>query len=610
MTNYTEQALVFIGSSVILVPIFHRLGFGSIIGYLMAGILVGPSGLKLISDSQSVLHFAEFGVVILLFIIGLEIQPRKLWTMKGNLIGLGGAQILLCTFIFTLFGFYLGLSTIASIIIGFGLSLSSTAFALQTLTEKNQFKSEFGQASFSILLMQDLFAIPALAIIPALGNSSTQKTDFVVLGIFIPTFLIAAYLANRYLIRPIFKMVAATKAREIFTATTLLIVLGVATIMIKFGLSAALGTFIAGMLLADSEYRHELEANLDPFKSLLMGLFFIAVGMGVRLDLIFDRPFVIFGLALMYLAVKMLVIYGVGRFCKLSHDSSKKMALTIAQGGEFAFVIFGMVQDGKYVDIDVINVLTLIVSISMALNPLISIVADKLSMLNAPAIVEPNYDHIKDESPHIIVAGYGRFGQMIGRILKSQDIPFVAVDHDSDQIELLRRFSLKVYYGDASRSDILESAGASKAQYLVLAIDDTETNLKTAEMVREHFPHIKIFARARNRGHAFSLMELGVTHFKRETFDSSVHFAGELLLNMGYPRERVSNIVERFKAHDELMLREQFKVREDDKQFVSISNQAMAQLAQVLNDESSRSYIELPIKPDDKLRQNEKPLPE
>lgn len=597
MTNYTEQALVFIGSSVILVPIFHRLGFGSIIGYLMAGILVGPSGLKLISDSQSVLHFAEFGVVILLFIIGLEIQPRKLWTMKGSLIGLGGAQVVLCSLLFTGLGLCFGLSTLAAIVVGFGLSLSSTAFALQTLTDKNQFRSEFGQASFSILLMQDLFAIPALAIIPALGNNPDQKTDFMVLGIFIPTFLVASYLANRFLIRPLFKMVAATKAREIFTATTLLIVLGVATIMIKFGLSAALGTFIAGMLLADSEYRHELEANLDPFKSLLMGLFFIAVGMGVRLDLILEKPLIIFGLAFAYLILKMLVIYGVGRFCKLSHDNSKKMALTIAQGGEFAFVIFGMVQDGKYVDATTISILTMIVTISMAINPLISLVYDKYSERFSGAKVEPTYDNIPDESPHIIIAGYGRFGQMIGRILRSQKITFVAVDHDSDQIELLRRFNHKVYYGDASRSDILESAGAGKAQYIVLAIDDMEDNLKTAEMVKEHFPHIKIFARARNRGHAFELMELGVTHFKRETFDSSVHFAGELLLSMGYDQPKVKDIIEKFTVHDELMLREQFKVRKDDKQFISVSNQANAQLAQVFSDESSQSYIEFPTKP-------------
>lgn len=591
MTNYIDQALVFIGSSVLLVPIFHRLGFGSVIGYLIAGILVGPSGLKLISEAESVLHFAELGVVILLFIIGLEIQPRKLWTMKRRLLGLGGAQIFISTAIFSFLGNLFGLSMIASIIIGFGLSLSSTAFALQTLSDKNQFKTEFGQASFSILLMQDLFAIPALAIIPALSTNAEQKTDFLTLGLFIPGFLICAYLANRYLIRPLFKMVAATKAREIFTATTLFIVLGVATVMVKFGLSAALGTFIAGMLLADSEYKHELEANLDPFKSLLMGLFFIAVGMGVRLDLVFSMPLTIFGLSLGYLFIKFYVIYGVGRASKLNHENSKQMAMTVAQGGEFAFVIFGIVLQGKYVDGSIINILTAVITISMALNPLLVLLYEKISQMRQKPIIAPTYDQIKDESPHIIIAGYGRFGQMMGRVLRSQAIPFVAVDHDADQIELLRKFSHKVYYGDASRADILESAGAKKAKYIVLAIDDVEMNVKTAEVIKEHFPHIKIFARARNRGHVFSLMDLGVSVIKRETFDSSVHFVGDLLLDMGYEKDRVSTIVERFKSHDELMLHEQYKVREDDKQFVSISNQAMAQLAQVLNDESTQSYL-------------------
>lgn len=597
MTNFIDQALVFIGSSVVLVPIFHRLGFGSVIGYLIAGILVGPHGLKLIAEGESVLHFAELGVVILLFIIGLEIQPRKLWTMKRNLIGLGGAQIVITTLIFMLLGKLFGLPTMASVIIGFGLSLSSTAFALQSLTEKNQFRTEFGQASFSILLMQDLFAIPALAIIPALSENAEQKTDFVVLGIFIPCFLVGAFLVNRYLIRPLFKMVAATKAKEIFTATTLFIVLGVATVMVKFGLSAALGTFIAGMLLADSEYRHELEANLDPFKSLLMGLFFIAVGMGVRLDLVFSEPFLIFGFAFLYLAVKFSVIYGVGRISRLNHENAKQMAMTIAQGGEFAFVIFGIVLQGKYVASGVIDILTAVITISMAINPLLSLLVQKMTELSKKNLVAPVYDTIEDESPHIIIAGYGRFGQIMGRVLKSQGIPFVAVDHDSDQIDLLRRFSHKVYYGDASRADILESAGAAKARYIILAIDDVEANLKTAEVIREHFSHIKIFSRARNRGHVFSLIELGVTAIKRETFDSSVHFVGDLLIDMGYEKERVSTIIEKFKIHDEVMLHQQFKVREDDKQFISVSNQAIAQLAQVLSDESSQSYVEVGQKP-------------
>ena len=593
MTNIIDQALVFIGSSVILVPLFHRLGFGSIIGYLMAGIFVGPHGLKLISDAESVLHFAELGVVILLFIIGLEIQPGKLWTMRKSLLGLGGVQVFLTTLLFMLCGLFFGLTPVAATVVAFGLALSSTAFAIQTLTEKNQFKTEFGQASFSVLLMQDLFAIPALAIIPALGESSVKTPDLLVMVIFIPSFLLVSFLVNRYLIRPLFRMVAATKAKEIFTATTLFIVLGVSAIMVKFGLSAALGTFIAGVLLADSEYKHELEANLDPFKSLLMGLFFIAVGMGVRLDLIFSNPLMIFGFSVIYLLMKFLLIYGVGRLGRMNHENSKRMAITISQGGEFAFVIFGIAQQGRLVSEEVTHILTAVITISMALSPLLSFLTQKFSELLATPSVVPNYDEIKDESPQVIIVGYGRFGQIFGRVLTSQNIPFVAVDHDSDQIDLVRKFSIKVYYGDASRRDILEAAGARSAQYIVLALDDTETSLKTVAVIKDHFPQLKIFARARNRGHAFELMELGVTMIKRETFDSSAHFVGDLLLDMGYAVDRTAKLIERFKRHDELMMQEQFKVRKDDKEFISVSNQAAAQLAQVLSDESTQSYIEL-----------------
>ena len=592
MTNFIDQALVFIGSAVILVPIFHRLGFGSVIGYLIAGVLVGPFGLKFIRESESVLHFAELGVVILLFIIGLEIQPRKLWTMKKNLLGLGGIQIIGTTMIFSSLAMWYGLAQIPAIIVGFGLSLSSTAFALQTLMEKNQLKTEFGQGSFSILLMQDLFAIPALAVVPLLLKDNGSSDELMRTAIFIPSFLIVAVLANKFIVRPLFKLVANTRAREIFTAATLFIVLGVASVMVKFGLSAALGTFIAGMLLADSEYRHELEANLDPFKSLLMGLFFIAVGMGVRLDIILNEPFLIFGLSLSYLLIKFLIIYGTGRLFKMNHNNAKSMGITIAQGGEFAFVLFGIIQEGKVVPAETMNLLTVIITISMALNPLLSLLNNYLSTVFQRPTVEPKYDEIKDESPEVIIAGFGRFGQMVGRVLKLQGIPYVAVDHDADQIDLVRKFGIKVYYGDVSRSDILESAGARKARYLMLAIDDMEMSLSTAAMVKEHFPHIKIFARARNRGHAFELMDLGINAIKRETFDSSVYFVGDLLIEMGMEKEKVGVLIERFIVHDELMLREQYKVRKDDKEFISVSNQAMAQLAQVLDDESLRSYIE------------------
>lgn len=589
--TYLDQALVFIASSVILVPIFNRLGFGSVLGYLIAGIVVGPFGLKLIPESENVMHFAELGVVILLFIIGLEIQPKKFWSMRRNLLGLGGSQVLLTTLIFTTIGYFAHLPLIPSAVIGFAMSLSSTAFTVQTLTERNEFRTEFGQASFSILLMQDLVAIPALAVIPAL---STQVTSGVSLGkvfLFLPVFLIAGVIASRFLIRPIFRGIASINAKEIFTVATLFVVLGVASIMMKVGLSAALGSFIAGVLLADSEYRHELEANLDPFKSLLMGLFFISVGMGVSLDLILSRPLFIFGLAIGYLFIKMTVIYTSGRIFKYDHENSSQMAVNLAQGGEFAFVIFGIIVSSNIASSEIVSILTAVVTISMAMSPFLVLGFDRYNIWKSVDTISPRYDTFKDESPEVMIAGFGRFGQMFGRMLRSQGIPFVAIDHDSDQIELLRKFGHKVYYGDASRLDLLESAGARKARYFVLAIDDMEDSIKTAKMLRDHFPHLHIYARARNRGHAFELMELGITHVKRETFDSSMSFIGDLLKGMGIAEERANQLVAKFREHDELMLQEQFKVRKDDKMFVSLIKQGQAQLMQVLSDETTQSYI-------------------
>ncbi|WPU64115.1 monovalent cation:proton antiporter-2 (CPA2) family protein [Peredibacter starrii] len=592
MTNYLDQALVFIGSAVVLVPIFNRLGFGSVLGYLIAGILVGPFGLKLIRESESVLHFAELGVVLLLFIIGLEIQPPKLWSMRRNLLGLGGTQVALTSAIFMGIGLMSGLSPLAAGVIGFSLSLSSTAFTVQTLTERNEFRTEFGQASFSILLMQDLIAIPALAIIPALAATGESNASLGSVMIFLPSFLIFGFLASRFLIRPIFRGIASINAKEIFTVATLFVVLGVASLMMKVGLSAALGSFIAGVLLADSEYRHELEANIDPFKSLLMGLFFIAVGMGVSLDLIASKPFFVIGLAIAYVFLKMLVLYTAGRIFRFDHENSRQMAVNLAQGGEFAFVIFGIVTSSKLAPQATVDLLTAVVTLSMAMSPFLVLGLDKWNAMRYKEAVEPKYDSIKDESPEVIIAGFGRFGQMFGRMLRSQSIPFIAIDHDSEQIELIRKFGHKVYYGDASRLDLLEAAGAKKAKYFVLAIDDMEASLKTAKLLRDHFPHLHIFARARNRGHAFELMELGITHVKRETIDSSILFIGDLLVEMGVDKDRAKEMVTRFRKHDELMLHEQFKVRKDDKMFVSVSKQAQAQLMQVLNDETSQSYFE------------------
>ncbi|MFY7992427.1 MAG: monovalent cation:proton antiporter-2 (CPA2) family protein [Bacteriovoracaceae bacterium] len=592
MTTYIDQTLVFIGSALLMVPIFHRLGFGSVLGYLIAGVLVGPFGFGLIHEAESVLHFAELGVVLLLFIIGLEIQPQKLWEMRRKLIGLGGLQVLFCGVAFTLISFAFGFSWITSLVLGLGLSLSSTAFAIQTLTERNQFNTEFGRSSFSVLLMQDLIAIPALAIIPLLGQSKTSQIPSLLSVVSLLLILGALVVSSRILIRPLFRIIAATRTREIFTAATLFIVLGVATLMEKIGLSAALGTFVAGVLLADSEYRHELEANLEPFKNLLMGLFFIAVGMGVSLELIVQKPLIILGLAIGYMSLKFAIIYGVGRMNQLSHENAKLMALNISQGGEFAFVIFGIAYATGLVPQETILMMTAVISISMIFSPILNIMNDQINARLCKDQAKPQYDVISNESPDVIIAGLGRVGQIFARALRAQAIPFVAIDHDSEQIEMLRKFGNKVYYGDASRVEILEAAGAGKAKYLILVIDDVEASLRTVEIVQEHFPKLKIFARARNRGHVFDLMEMGVTHIKRETFDSSVSFVKDLLIEMGHTKERAAEVIDRFRRHDEVMVKEQFKVRKDDKMFVSVSKQANAQLADVLNNETYQSYLD------------------
>lgn len=595
MGQLLNQILVFIGASIIMVPLFHRLGFGSVLGYLIAGVFVGPYGFRLIRDLESVMHFSEFGVVLLLFVIGLEIQPRKLWSMKKDLICLGGIQVAICTLVFAMVGIFLAEPISTSFVLAFGMSLSSTAFAVQSLNAKNNFNTEFGKSSFSILLMQDLLAIPALAIIPGLGNGAVEAGHGgnASLSYLFPVFVVVLVLVSRFVLQPFFRIIAKTHQREIFTATALFVVLGVASIMLKIGLSAALGTFIAGVLLADSEYRHELEANIDPFKSMLLGLFFISVGMTVSLEIIMEKPLIIFSLALVYLAIKMTVIYTSGRIFKMSHVNAKQMALTIAQGGEFAFVIFSIALSAQLAAPDTIRFLIAIITLSMALNPVISKL-DEVIIRRSKTLVEPKFDEIKDEHPEVMIAGFGRFGQMFGRVLRAQKIPFVAIDKDEEQIEFLRKFGNKVYFGDVMRLDLLESAGIAKSKYFVMAIDDVETSVKAAKLIREHFPHVKIFARARNRGHVFDYFDIGVDTVKRETFDASVNFVKDLLVEMGTPSDKAQVIIEKFQMHDEIMLREQYKVRDDDKKFVSVSKQATAQLAHVLSDESSHSYISLP----------------
>ena len=588
MNSFINQSLFFIASAVILVPIFHKLGLGSILGYLVAGIIVGPYGLSMVHETEMLKHFAELGVILLLFIIGLEIQPSKLWSMRRRLFGMGNLQVVSCTLIFMSVAIFSGISPIAAFVIGFGLSLSSTAFALQTLQDKSQLGTEYGQSSFAVLLMQDLVAIPALAIIPTLSDSDTaQGLSLKTVGLFL-LIIAGLVLVSRFLIRPAFRIISATRIRELFTAITLVIILGVASLMLSIGLSAALGTFIAGVLLADSEYRHELEADLGPFKNLLMGLFFIGVGMSVNLEIILAKPLLIVALSIGYICLKMIMIYMAARVFKLSKTNSKLMALTIGQGGEFAFVIFGIALTYQMADPDVLSILTVVITISMAMSPMLLLLNDKFEAVVCKDKITPNYDQIQNESPEVIIAGFGRFGQIFARILRTQKIPFTAIDRDPNQIELVRKFGNKVYYGDASRLDIMEAAGVAKAKYFVLAIDDVSDSIKAAETLKEHFPHIKIYARSRNRGHTFDLMDIGVDRIKREMFDSSLNFTRDLLLDMGMNQVKVDDIIEKFVKHDEDFIAVQHSVRNDEKMFMSVYNQAQAQLAEVLSqDEKS-----------------------
>lgn len=589
-----QEALVFLGAAVLLVPLFLRLGLGTVLGYLTAGSLIGPHVLGWVKDYESVRVYAEMGVVFLLFVIGLELQPKRLWAMKRNLLGFGGMQVFLCTLVFFLIGRAVGFSSAASFVIGFSLSLSSTAFALQTLQERKVLNTQQGRGAFAILLMQDVLAIPALAIIPSLGvlTDSVPKTNWYGALLIIVGLLVA----SRFVMRPALRIVASGRSRELFTGVTLLIVMGVAYLMQEVGLSMALGAFIAGVLLSESEYRHELEADLEPFKGILMGLFFISVGMSVNWQIFLQSPLEIFALTVVYMLIKGFLVFGVGKTMRLKNSPSRSLAVYLVQGGEFAFVIFGVGQSSRVISAEWSDQWTLIVTLSMIVSPFLIVLNDKHEAWSSKNAPQPEYDKIENQQNPVIIAGFGRFGQIIGRILRTQNIGFTAIEQDSEQIELLRRFSQRVSYGDASRIELLESAGIKDAKYLIIAVDDTLTANSIAKEVRERFPHIKIFARARNRQHVFELMDLKVQVIQRETFESSLMLTKSLLKDLGFTPERVKFMIERFRTHDNLMVQEQYKVRHDERTFLDVSRQGAEQLAQVLREDIEKTYIETPGK--------------
>ncbi len=588
-----EIALVFLLAAVVAVPLFRRLGLGAVLGYLAAGVVIGPDGLRAVSDTESVLAASEFGVVMLLFVIGLELSPSRLWVMRRLVFGLGGLQVAVSALLLGAVAAMYGLGWKADLVIGLGLALSSTAVGLQLLSERKELTAAHGRLAFAILLFQDLVAIPLLALIPLLGEAAAAERAAPSLDAVLKAVgaILAVLIGGRYLLRPVFRIVARAQMVEVFTATALLVVIGNAWLMQQAGLSMGLGAFLAGLLLADSEFRHELESHVEPFKGLLLGLFFIAVGMSLDLDRIADSPALIAGGVAALLGLKYLVLIGVGRAAKLDWRESMLLGGVLAMGGEFGFVVFGEARKAALIDPAMHDTLNAIVGLSMAATPLILLAITRLAGAAAKRKPPPEFDQIEDNDPRVIIAGFGRMGQIVGRMLRAQHIPFTALENSPEQVEFSRRFGSKIYFGDPARADLLRAARADKAEIFVLTTDDPDANVRTARIVKRMFPHLKVFARARNRQHAFKLMDMQVDTV-RETFHSSLEMGERVLQALGLPPDVARDRRERFREHDEALLRQQHLVYDDEAALIASSREALVDLEQLFAADRSRHSVE------------------
>jgi glutathione-regulated potassium-efflux system ancillary protein KefC/glutathione-regulated potassium-efflux system protein KefB len=558
-----------------------------VLGYLGAGMLIGPWGLRLIDNVEAMLHISEFGVILLLFIIGLELQPSRLWVLRKQVFGLGSAQVLVTGLALGGIAFALGWTWQAALLTGIGLAMSSTAFVLQTLAEKRQLTMRHGRESFAILLFQDLAVIPLLAALPFLahslgaGGATTHGASGWLDAAKAVVIIGALIFSSRFLLRPLFRVVATHGGREIFTATALFIVIGVTLLMDIAGLTASLGAFLAGMLLADSEYRHELEADIEPFKGLLMGLFFIAVGMSANLGLLAQQPLQIAAIVAGMIAIKFVLLYIVGRVAGTAAPSARKLGLALAQGGEFAFVLFAAAASAGIIATAVSQMLVVAVTVSMLIAPLLFVLEDKVL---APALDHKEareFDTIETpDAPqgHVVVAGYGRVGQIIARVLSLKNIPFVALEKDADQVDTVRRFGGKLYFGDATRIELLRAANVGDARLFVLAIDDPEDSVKCAQLVRHHFPAVPIIARARNRTHVHRLADMGVTRYYRETWYASLEMALQSLLQLRVPLSEAATAIAKFRDHDLALLRRQQAIYTDETKLIQSAREASEEL--------------------------------
>ncbi|MEO8040731.1 MAG: monovalent cation:proton antiporter-2 (CPA2) family protein [Betaproteobacteria bacterium] len=578
--NLLTETAIFLAAAVVTVPIFKRLKLGAVLGYLSAGLLIGPWGLRFITEVESILQFAELGVVLLLFLIGLELQPSRLWILRKSVFGIGGLQVTVTTFVFGAIALIYGLPWQAALIIGVALSMNSTAFVLQLLAERKKLATRYGRTAFSIALFQDMAVIPMLAIIPLLVVVEGARAENPWFGALKAAAVIALVIfGGRYLLRPIFKAIAQSGIQEIFTGGALLIVLGVALLMQSVGLSMTLGAFLAGVLLADSEFRHEIEASIEPFKGLLLGLFFIAVGMSANLGLFASHPWAVIGGALALMALKAAILYPIGILSGDDAEGSRCLATLLCHAGEFAFVLFNVALASKAISSETAEFLIVIVTISMALTPVLFLFNENVIAPRLKAKVAPHFDAIPDqEEPRVVIAGFGRVGQIVGRVLNARRIAFTALDISADQVDAVRRFGRQAYFGDAAKLDLLRAAKLDRAEIFVLAIDDVPSSILSAETVRKHFPHVTVIARARNRFHAHKLMELGVKSINRETFLSTLAMAQDTLEASGFSADEASDTVSRFRRHDEEVLLRQYAVRQDEAKIIQTSKDAIVEL--------------------------------
>ncbi len=504
--DFLRYAVVLLAAAVVAVPLAKRLQLGAVLGYLVAGAVIGPAGLGWLQNPERIASISELGVVLLLFVIGLELSPQRLWVMRRAVFGIGSLQVLLTAVLIGAVAALVGdLPARTAVVIGLGLALSSTAFGLQLLAERKELTSAHGRLGFAVLLFQDLAAIPILALIPVLGSANQGAAMGAVAALRVVAVIALVVVAGRYLLRPVFRAVAQTQLPEVFTATALLVVIGTAWLMEQAGISMALGAFLAGLLLADSEYRHALEAQLDPFKGLLLGLFFTAVGMQLDLSLLLRQPWLVGGLVLALIALKALLLFGIGRGPgRLGTPSAAALAVLLAAGGEFAFVVFNLAEDRGLLDGELHRLLVLVITLSMALTPPLVVALGDLLKARAEK-PSREFDTIDAETPRVIIAGFGRVGQIVARVLRAQRIPYTALENSVEQVDVSRRFGNTIYFGDPSKPDLLRAAQADKAEIFVLATDDPEANVRTARIVKRLYPHLRIYARARNRQHAFDL---------------------------------------------------------------------------------------------------------